>query len=304
MAKKTVVIIIVVIFALPFLYAQYQGKIEGMVVDEKGSPLEKVEVSIISQRSSGIHFDLLTDKEGKFIQIGLHPGQYMISFKKAGFAPASSEIRVGVAGAEKLMITLKSSESIDQKALSAGDRLFIKGNKLYADGKFDEAAAVYLEAIEKNSSNWGYYLNLGLALKKKNDAEGAMSAFRKAVELNPESFSANKELGEALAKSGDLASARAFYAKAAALNPDDPDIHYNLGLCLNSVGEPLEALESFKRAVELKPEYAEAHYEMGTILIGQNRVKEAIESLEIFLKLAPEHEKAPVARQLLEYLKK
>jgi len=43
---------------------------------------------------------------------------------------------------------------------------------------------------------------------------------------------------------------------------------------------------------------------MGTILIGQNKAPEAIASLERFLALAPEHEKAGIARQLLEFLKK
>ena len=43
---------------------------------------------------------------------------------------------------------------------------------------------------------------------------------------------------------------------------------------------------------------------MGTILIGQNKVPEARASLEKFLALAPGHEKAAIAKQLLEYLKK
>jgi len=43
---------------------------------------------------------------------------------------------------------------------------------------------------------------------------------------------------------------------------------------------------------------------MGTILIGQNKAAEAISALEKFLAIAPEHEKAGIAKQLLEFLKK
>jgi GNAT superfamily N-acetyltransferase len=43
---------------------------------------------------------------------------------------------------------------------------------------------------------------------------------------------------------------------------------------------------------------------MGTILISQNKVAEAKASLEKFVALAPDHEKAGIAKQLLEYLKK
>jgi len=56
--------------------------------------------------------------------------------------------------------------------------------------------------------------------------------------------------------------------------------------------------------VALKPDYADAYYQMGTIYIGQNKVPEAKASLEKFLALAPQHEKAPIARQLLDFLKK
>jgi tetratricopeptide (TPR) repeat protein len=76
------------------------------------------------------------------------------------------------------------------------------------------------------------------------------------------------------------------------------------GLCQVSTGEGEAALDSFTRCIALKPDYADAYYQLGTLYIGQNKVKEAVENLEKFLELAPGHEKAGVARQLLDYLKK
>ncbi|TFG54641.1 MAG: tetratricopeptide repeat protein, partial [Candidatus Aminicenantes bacterium] len=101
-----------------------------------------------------------------------------------------------------------------------------------------------------------------------------------------------------------FAEAKPFYEKAAALSPDDPDAQYNLGVCLVNIGESEAALARFQKAVELKPDYAEAYYQIGTILIGQNKAAEACASLEKFLALAPDHEKAGIAKQLLEFLKK
>lgn len=285
-------------------YAQVQGKLEGRVFDQAGNPLEKVEVTIISQKTTAVHYNLLTDREGRFIQVGLMPGYYIVNLKKSGFAPASTEIRVTVAGEEKIQVTMKSLETVDQKALSAADKLFLRGNSLYASQKYAEAVAVYEEAIKSNSTNWAYYLNLGLAFKKLNRSEDALKVFEKAVELNPESFSANKEYGEALARVENIEAARKYYEKAVSLSPDDPDIHYNLGLLLHGTGEPELALSHFGKAIELRPEYAEAYFEMGTIYIGQNKVPEAIVNLEKFIQLAPKHDKAAVAKQLLEYLKK
>jgi tetratricopeptide (TPR) repeat protein len=283
-------------------WGQVQGRVGGRVVDAAGKPLEKVAVSIVSQRTSSVRFDLTTDKSGKFLQIGIAPGDYAVSFKKDGFAPASKEIHVGIDEAARIDIELKPAAA--EKALGEADRTFLNGNMLYASQKFAEAAAAYERAIQLDPGNWGYYVNLGLADKKMNKPDEALAAFRKAVEINPESFSANKETGEALAKAGRWDEARPFYEKAAALNPDDPDVHYNLGLCLSSLGDPEGALAQFRKAVELKPDLADGYYEMGTLLIGRNKVPEAVASLEKFLALAPDHPKAEVARQLLQALKK
>jgi Flp pilus assembly protein TadD len=304
MTKRSFAAAIGFVLALPAVWAQTQGRIEGRVLDAAGQPLEKAAVSIVSQKSSSIHYELTTDKQGRFFQVGLPPGNYMVIGKKDGFAPGAQEVHVSIAATTSVDISLKTVEAAIEKSLSQADTLFLKGNKLYAEQKYAEAAAAYEEAIKLDLENWRYFLNLGLARKKMNQAEEGLAAFRKAVELNPESYSANKETGEALAKAGQFAEAKPFYEKAATLSPDDPDAQYNLGVCLVNVGESEAALSRFGKTVELKPDYADAYYQMGTILIAQNKVTEARASLEKFLALAPDHEKAGIAKQLLEFLKK
>ncbi len=302
--KKTVLVVLFVLALAAVGSAQYQGRITGRVLDPAGRPVEKAEVTIVSQRTSTIRYAMRTDREGRFAQIGLTPGYFMVSVKKAGFAPGSKEIKVGIAGEEVLEITLKTVEAAVEKTLSAADKNFLNGNKLFAEQKFPEAANAYEAAIGLDPANWAYHLNLGLARKKSGQAPEALAAFLKAVELNPESYSANKEAGESLGKDGKFAEARPYYEKAVTLSPDDPDARYNLGVCLINVGETEAALANFEKAVELKPDYAEAYYQMGTILIGQNKAPEAVASLEKFLSLDPENEKAGIARQLLDFLKK
>lgn len=291
-------------FVLSTAWAQTTGRIEGRVLDAAGSPLQKAAVTIVSQKSATIHYELSTDAQGRFVQIGLAPGNYVVTVKKDGFAPLDREVHVGIAETTSLDFTLKTVEAALAKTLSQADSLFLKGNGLYASQKYDDAAGAYEEAIKRDAENWRYFLNLGLARKKLNQAEQALAAFRRAAALNPESTSANKETGEALAKAGEFAEAKPFYEKAAGLSPDDPDAQYNLGVCLVNLGASEAALSLFEKTVALKPDYADAYYQMATILIGQNKVPEAKASLEKFLALAPNHEKAGIARQLLDYLKK
>jgi len=286
------------------LAASTTGKVEGTVTDTAGTPMAKVAVGIVSQVSSGVMFKVDTDVSGHFIQIGLQAGYYMISFKKEGFTPASKEIHVAIDETTKLEIKMDKAEASMELALSESDKLFLKGNALYQGKKYEEAGAAYREAIVLSGFQWGYHLNLGLTCKKLGKTDEAAAAFARAVELNPESYSTNKEYGEVLAKSGNAERAKMYYQKASELSPGDPDAFYNLGACLTNFGDNEAALAAFRKCVELKADYADAYFQMGTINIGLNMKDEAIADLEKFLELAPGHEKALLAKQLLDYLKK
>jgi tetratricopeptide (TPR) repeat protein len=281
-----------------------QEKIEGVVIDKSGKPIEKAMVMIISQRSSSLIFGLETNKEGKFSQIGLPPGYYQVDLRKTGYLPQSREVRVSVSKETKIEIALESGPESSEQGISEADKSFLRGLKLYGEKKYEEAAAAYEEAIKLGQIKWGYYLKLGLSYKKMGKKEEAKAAFQKAVELNPESYSAHKELGEVLADTDRFEEAKKYYEKAAEISPDDPDASFNLGICLLNTMEREAALRAFRKTIQLKPDYGEAYYHIGTLYISQNRVKEAVESLEQFLKLAPESENTATAKQLLEYLKK
>jgi len=302
--KKFFSCLILVAALASTLAASIQGKVEGKVVDQAGVPLEKVAVAIVSQLTSSVRFDVVTDSNGKYTQIGIQPGYYMVSFKKEGYVPASKEIHVEIEETTRVDVKLEKSEAVMERAISESDRLFLKGNKLFQDKNYPEAAAAYEEAIAKSGIQWGYYLNLGLAYKKLDQKDKAKAAFAKAAELNPDSYSANKEYGENWAKDGNYEEAKKYYQKAAELSPSDPDAQYNLGAVLANQGDSEGALAAYLKCIALKADYAEAYYQVGTIYIGQNKKTEAISNLEKFLELAPNHEKAPLAKQLLDYLKK
>jgi len=104
-----------------------------------------------------------------------------------------------------------------------------------------------------------------------------------------------------LHQDGDFAGAAGYYRRAAEINPNDPDGYYNLGVCLINLGQAEEALSQFQKTVELKPDYAEAYFQLGSLYISQNKTQEAISSLEKFLELAPQNDRAPLAKQLLDF---
>ena len=304
MPKRAILAILLGLTVSAAAWAQVQGKLMGVVKDSQGNPVEKAVVTVVSTKTSAVSYELTTNKEGRFLQVGIQPGYFQVSVKKDGYLPKSTEVRVSLAGETDIEIKLDTADEIALKTVSAADQVFLKGNRLYGEQKYAEAAAAFEEAVKISQPNWGYFFNLGLAYKKMDKKDEAIAAFRKAAELNSESYSSNKELAEALGKGGAFEEAKTYFRKAVELSPDDPDAHYNLGACLTNTGETDAAQAHFQKAVDLKPDYADAYYQLGTIFIGQNKVPDAVLSLENFLELAPNHEKAPLATQLLQYLKK
>jgi len=304
MRKRAIMAILLGLSVSAASWAQIQGKLMGVVKDSQGNPVEKAVVTVVSTKTSSVSYELSTNKEGRFLQVGIQPGYFQVSVKKDGYLPKSMEVRVSLAGETDIEIKLDTADEIALKTVSAADNAFLKGNTLYGEQKYAEAAAAYEEAVKMNQLNWGYFFNLGLAYKKMDKKDESIAAFRKALELNFESYSSNKELAEALGKGGAFEEAKKYYQKAVELSPDDPDAHFSLGACLTNTGEPDAAQVHFQKAIDLKPDYADAYYQLGTIFISQNKIPDAVRSLEKFLELAPNHEKAPLAKQLLQYLKK
>ncbi len=303
-AIMALIIVFLIVLVAGAALAQVRAKVRGLVVDSQGNPVDKATISIISVRSASQRYETRTGKDGRFAQIGIYPGYYQLIAKKDGFITKTLEIHVAIDSDTELEIKLDSADELAAKTLSGADKAFLRATELYNKQNYSEALSGFLEAINLNPDNWAYYFNLGLTYKKLKNMAEAREAFRQAVERNPESYSANKEMGETLALEGQFDKAAGFYQKAIAINPNDPDGHYNLGVCLVNLGQSEEALCHFQKTIELQPDYAEAYFQLGSIYISQNKKNEAITSLEKFLQLAPQHEKAALARQLLEYLKK
>ena len=304
MARKSLLIFCLVCVFSINLWPFVEGRIEGVVIDSEGNPLAKVTVTITSSKMSSRKFQVTTNKDGKYTQIGIWPGYYQVSFTKSGFAPQSHEVRVSISESTRLDITLEKALEAAERSLSAADKLFLKGSSFYDNENYGEAVSAYKEAIKLNSTQWGYYFNLGLAYKKLEDREASIAAFQEALKLNPKSYSCYSELGEALAKNEDYGKAQSFYLKASELSPDDPDAFYNLGVVLTNLGNTEEAYNYFLKVVGIQDNYADAYYQIGTISIGKGLTEAAVKNLEKFLELAPDHPNAKIAQQLLEYLKK
>ncbi|MBI2083288.1 MAG: tetratricopeptide repeat protein [Deltaproteobacteria bacterium] len=101
--------------------------------------------------------------------------------------------------------------------------------------------------------------------------------------LDPESYN---NLGLALKKLGNKEGAYEQYKKALALRADYPEAMNNLGALYLADKKFDEARNQFQRLLELKPDSAEAHFHIGLIAEAQGKNEEARRSYQKFLELA------------------
>ena len=119
------------LFALPgAASAQLQtGNLYGTIVDEQGSPLPGVTVTLSGQGAPQV---FVTDSEGRFRFLGLAPGQYQIQSALEGFSTVdypnvvvrvgrNTELEVTLSSAVEDVITVTAEAPIlDERPISTG----------------------------------------------------------------------------------------------------------------------------------------------------------------------------------------
>jgi len=159
------------------------------------------------------------------------------------------------------------------------------GNALKAQGKLQEAAASYSEALSHKPDHVGALFNLGLVLQMQGHLEEAAASYRRALSHKPDHVEAHGNLGNTLQAQGRLEEAVACYGRALRYRPAYAEVHSNLGNVLKAQGKYAEAVASHGRALVHKPDNAEAHINLGNALREQGQPAEAAASYQRALVL-------------------
>ena len=110
-----------------------------------------------------------------------------------------------------------------------------KGNELYQQKKYKEAAAAYQQAVQKNPAYVPGSFNLGNSLIQQNQLEAArkvMTATAKNAKASAEQSGANYNIGNTYMQEQKWSDAINAYKQALRKNPQDADAKYNLSYAL------------------------------------------------------------------------
>ena len=163
------------------------------------------------------------------------------------------------------------------------------GNALLAEGRLEEAAALYKLGMRLDPTHVGAAYNFANALHKQGKIEEAITGYRLALKLEPRSIEAHNNLGVALLAAGRVDEAKGEFDRTLRLDPEDVEAELNLGLIASGSGRWEAAVEHYERALRRHgddPRYAEAHFKLGEALAEQGKFGEAMAEFEAAHRLA------------------
>ena len=114
--------------------------------------------------------------------------------------------------------------------------LYTRASALDEDAAtYDEAEALYLQALRFDPSLAIAYTNLGNVRFRRGDEEGALALYRKALHVDPFQPEAHYNIGYVALEHGDARTAVTHFEKALEADTRFADAHFNLAMALERV---------------------------------------------------------------------
>jgi tetratricopeptide (TPR) repeat protein len=299
------------------LMAVSQARINGVVTDQSGAPVEGATITITTPSLTNFKLTFKSDKSGKWGTI-LNDATlpYHVKVEKEGFAPFEADEKIAIG--DIFMLQTKLSPATAAPAASAKGaapaaapsgteqaiQAFNSGVESLNAGDKAAAETHFLEATKKNPDLPNAWQALTQLAYEKKDWAKTIEYGRKATDLDPSMSNLYGMMEQAAKQSGDTKSAGEFGAKFREANPEaGAGEAYNAGVAAYNKGKMKEAEASLTKAVEAKPDWAEAHYLLGMAAFNQNKKDVAKEHLSKYLELAPTGKDAATVKEILPLLK-
>ncbi len=322
----SLVCLMVLAFGLP---AMAQNRIvEGVITDDQGKPIEGANVEIQSLDSAARVYKVKTDKNGKYLYLGIAAGQYRVVCRAKGFQPEYVQpIRPTIQEPTKVDLQLTPGEDMKlpfelteeeleqfrqemekaekRKAVSAEVReSFSAGLELAKAGKHEEAIEEFKKALEKDPEQANIMGNMAESYAKLDKNDDALALYKKAIEVMPNEAALYTNMGVLLSRMGKNAESQEAFKKAAELNPSgSAQNFYNIGATMVNSGQTDAAVEAFQKAIAVDPNFAEAYYQLGMCLSGKaETMPDAIKALKKYIEIGTKPDQVEVAKQIISAL--
>lgn len=269
------------------------GQMQGEVKGEDGKPFANAVVSIDREDIRG-HYEVKTNRDGKFFHAGLPLGRFSVSVKrKNGQDFKIGGIQTRMSEPAKVEIDLQQ-EVMRAQAQAQGIQVQGGANAPKLSEEQMEAiqkvAKEREEQIAKRQALTGKF-ETGMEAMKAKNYDQAITDLTAAAEVDPTQHVVFAQLGEAYG--GKAAAARGdekkqwyeksmeAYQKALTMKADDASYHNNFALALANAGKLQEAQAELVKAAQIDPPNGGRYFfNLGAVLVNTNHIKEAAEAFK------------------------
>ncbi len=318
-----------------FIHAEQTGRISGKVLNKEGKPIPGAKVNL-KRVDRNWTKDLIPDKSGNFLQVGLEPKEFTMTVTADGYVTyTESPVKIPLADVIVKNITLYTPTEARAQAAptgspqaasddpgaaldAAGREAFNLAIPLYNEGNYAEAlphvAVAYKTLTEANDKLKDEQAKadlapeilkiervLGICLAqagtKKEEAEPFLL---KALERNPKDERVVLGLIETSKAKADKPAEQKYTAMLETLQGPNADVIYNKGVEAFNAGKTKEAKVQFTKALEIDPKYAESHFLLAMVEFGENNLRGTKQHLQKYLEIAPAGKNAATAKEMLK----
>jgi tetratricopeptide (TPR) repeat protein len=152
-----------------------------------------------------------------------------------------------------------------------------------------EVAAEFRHAIEQDSSDWMLIERYGMLLIEDiKDPGSALEQYRLVAKSLPHSYLGYYNMGTALFKLGDFEGAITQYNRAIRIKPTDGYTHYLLASAYQNTDKVDKAIKHYSEAIRWRPDLVQAYNNLAEIRMRRQEVDKAIEVCRRGLRFSPD----------------
>jgi tetratricopeptide (TPR) repeat protein len=168
-----------------------------------------------------------------------------------------------------------------------GVSLNISGDKLYENGKIQEAIKEFKLALKLDPGNENVHNSLGVCYGLQSHYDSAIAEFKKAIAIAPGEYMALYNLGlvQLLMKQPDRALK--YFLDAGKINGDNYEVAFQTGKLYLETGNLEKGRPYLERAAELEPDSGQVYRYLGDCYRASHRPQAAISAYKKAIKHNP-----------------
>jgi Tfp pilus assembly protein PilF len=280
-----------------------EGRVSGKVVDDKGQPIQDVQVKA-TMTGQTQPVQTKSNKKGEWTINGIAGGEWNIEFTKDGFDPQNGKVKVDE-NSRMGDITVTMPKHVDRP--DPGAELTAKaqeGMNLLNGQKYPEARKIFEDLLAKYPDVHQLNAYIAQSYAGENNIPKAIEYMRIASDKDPTNHEMRLVLADLIMESGDKPAALAMMKEIDITKVKNPLPFINGSISLINEGKTDDALEMLNKVATQFPTQAETYYYRGRAYVAAKKYPEAKAELEKFVSMAPpDARELPDAKKILEQLK-